>query len=239
MSLAGRLTRVRDEISVAAERAGRNAEDVALVAVSKGFGPDAIEQALGAGLRDFGENRVAEALEKKDALASEDIRWHFVGRLQRNKVKQVVGWVHLIHSVDRSELAHEISRRASQPAEVLLEVNTSGESSKGGVDPQNLDRLVEECLSLPGLRVAGLMTMAPISSDPGEVRPCFRLLASLAARLQSAHPDAGIHHLSMGMSQDYVVAVEEGATVVRVGEAIFGPRPEPGPRSFSDVGLQR
>jgi hypothetical protein len=226
--VAGALARVRERIHAAAVRAGRDPGLVTLVAVSKGADAERVVRAVEAGQRDFGENRVAEALSKQADLREhgvEGLRWHFVGRLQRNKVRRIVHAVDLIHSVDRLELAHEIAARAARPVDVLVEVNTSGEPAKGGVEASGLADLVAAMSALPPVRVAGLMTMAPRVASPEEARPYFRRLAGLREDLERAFPGAGIRGLSMGMSQDYEIAVEEGATLVRVGTAIFGPRP--------------
>ena len=218
-----RLERVRDEIRDAATRAGRNPSDVRLIAVSKGFPPEAIATALEAGQTEFGENRVQELQSKVD-LVPEGIRWHFVGRLQRNKVAKLVRMAEVIHSIDSLQLAEEVSSRAERLVEVLVEVNVAGEERKGGVAPGELPDLVEAIAGLPRLQVTGLMTMAPRVADEEEVRPVFRKLADLRRQVAERYSYPRIHHLSMGMSQDYRVAVEEGSTMVRVGEAIFGPR---------------
>ena len=232
-SIASRLDRIKEEVASAAEDSGRPAEEVTLVAVSKGVEAARIEEAIGAGQRDFGENRAQEAVAKHDALHPAPIRWHFVGRLQRNKVKSITGFVHLIHSVDRYELAEEIARRSSGTTNVLIEVNTSGEGAKGGISPAQLPALVDRLATLDRLSITGLMTMAPIVEDAEAARPCFRLLARLRDDMQDRFPNAGIQHLSMGMSQDYVVAIQEGATLVRIGQAVFGPRV---PRSANPSG---
>ena len=156
-----------------------------------------------------------------------EVRWHFVGRLQRNKVRHIVGWVDLIHSLDRAELAAEIGNRASAigaQQEVLAEVNVSGDLGRGGVAPEDLASLLESVATVPGIRVGGLMAMAPIVDTPEGARPYFRRVAGLRDEAAAKFPELSIHHLSMGMSQDYAIAVEEGATLVRVGEAIFGRR---------------
>ncbi|CAN5833212.1 YggS family pyridoxal phosphate-dependent enzyme [soil metagenome] len=223
--IASSLERVHRHIDEAAAGAGRDPSAVALIAVSKGFSAGAIAGAILAGQRDFAENRVQE-LAGKSAELGELVRWHFVGRLQRNKVRQVVESGAVIHSVDRLELAAEINRRAAQPVRVLVEVNVTGEPQKGGVEPEDLPRLVESALAMPNLEVIGLMTMARKAGDPELARPHFRELARLRDQLVQGY-SAMIHHLSMGMSQDYRVAVEEGATMLRVGEAIFGPRTPP------------
>jgi len=229
VSISASLDRVRSEIAATAQRAGRAPGDVVLVAVSKTVPADRIREAMAAGQRDFGENRVQEAAAKYKELGTA-ARWHFVGRLQRNKIKHLVGWVDLIHSLDRAELATEIDRRGGRLAEVLVEVNVSGDPARGGVHPGELMPLLEAASALPQLRVAGLMTMAPRVPSSEEARPFFRRLAGLRDDVRRAFPGLPIHHLSMGMSQDYAVAVEEGATLVRVGEAIFGRRSTRGGR---------
>jgi pyridoxal phosphate enzyme (YggS family) len=225
--VAAALQRVRERIDAAAVRAGRDRDGITLVAVSKSHPPSLMREAIAAGQRDFGENRVPEAAAKYKELGTE-VRWHFVGRLQRNKVKELVGWVHLIHSLDRPQLAAEIGKRAAATGvaqEVLAEVNVSGDRGRGGVMPEDLAPLLEAAATVAGVRVTGLMAMAPIVSTPEGARPYFRRLARLRDEAVTRFPQLGIHHLSMGMSQDYEVAVEEGATLVRVGEAIFGRRP--------------
>ncbi len=196
---------------------------VTLVAVSKTHPPEAIREAYAAGQRDFGENYVQEWRDKADALADlADLRWHFVGGLQTNKVKYLAGRVHLVHAVDREELARELSKRFAQKgavARVLVEVNTGGEATKGGCAPADAPRLVEAVRALPSVEVRGLMGMPPPEDDP---RPHFRTLRALRDRL-------GLAELSMGMSADWEIAIEEGATIVRVGTAIFGARPPRAP----------
>lgn len=219
------LDRVRRHIDEAAAGAGRHPDEVTLIAVSKAFPAEAIRKALDAGQRDFGENRVQELAGKVKALGGAPA-WHFVGRLQRNKVRQVLATGAVIHSVDRLELAREIDERAAGPVRVLLEVNVTGEPQKGGVEPEDLHELAEAALEMPYLKVIGLMTMARKAGDPELARPYFAELARLRDGLMQGYSPM-IRHLSMGMSQDYRVAVEEGATMVRVGEAIFGPRTPP------------
>jgi hypothetical protein len=209
VSVADRLAAVR-----AALPAG-----VTLVAVSKTQGPDAIREAYAAGQRDFGENYAQEWRAKADALSDlEGLRWHFIGSLQTNKVKVLAGRVAAIHTVDRLELAREISRRfAAKGAtvRVFLEVNTGGEATKGGCAPADAPALAEAVRALPAIELAGLMCIPPPQLDP---RPQFRLLRDLAGRL-------GLAELSMGMSADWRAAVEEGSSCVRIGTAIFGERP--------------
>ena len=196
---------------------------VTLVAVSKTQPPEAIRAAYAAGQRHFGENYAQEWREKADALADlPDLVWHFIGGLQTNKVKYLAGRVHAIHTVDREELARELSRRSGQKgavARVLLEVNTGGEATKGGCAPADAPALAAAVRALPSVELRGLMCMPPPEEDP---RPHFRLLRELRDRL-------GLAELSMGMSADWEIAIEEGATLVRIGTAIFGARPPKGP----------
>jgi pyridoxal phosphate enzyme (YggS family) len=225
VSVAARVAGVRARIADAATRAGRRAEDVRLVAVSKTFPPAAILDAIGAGVTDLGENR-AQELSSKAAAIGERARWHFVGHLQTNKVRTVVGVAALIHSVDRLEVAEAIARRARSAGttqDVLVEVNVSGEASKHGVDPEGALALARAVAALEGLRVRGLMTMPPYPEVAEASRPYYRELARLGAEL-APHLRAA-EELSMGMTRDFEVAIEEGATIVRVGEAIFGARP--------------
>jgi PLP dependent protein len=193
-------------------------EGVTLVAVSKSQPAEAIREAYQAGQRDFGENYVQEWRDKAAALADlPELRWHFIGSLQTNKVKYLAGKVALVHTVDREELGREIAKRwekAGGRARVLVEVNLGGEASKGGCEPEAVPALVDALRALPALDVAGLTCIPPPEDDP---RPHFRALRELRDRL-------GLRELSMGMSGDYPVAIEEGATLVRVGTAIFGER---------------
>jgi hypothetical protein len=219
VGVAENLRALRERVAAACQRAGRSPEEVVIVAVSKTFPAKLVAEACLAGLTDIGENRVQEAAEKipqVEALGSHP-RWHLVGHLQTNKVKTALGLFDIIHSVDSLRLAEAISRQAETPASVLLEVNVGGEASKFGFTPAEAGRAVEQMERLPGLSVQGLMTVAPLSDDPEEVRPVFRELRRLRDAL-------GLRHLSMGMTDDFEVAIEEGATMVRIGRAIFGPR---------------
>jgi pyridoxal phosphate enzyme (YggS family) len=219
-----RLNQVRERIDRAAERAGRDPSVVSLVAVSKTFSVDVVKAAIDAGTGDLGENR-AQELKDKAAVLGHAARWHFVGPLQTNKVRVVMGIADLIHSVDREELAEVISRRAGSAhvtQDVLIEVNLSGEATKHGVPPSRALELLQAIGKLDNIAVKGLMTMAPFTEDPEISRPYFRQLAGLRDEAVAVVPEAT--DLSMGMSRDFEVAVEEGATLVRVGEAIFGSR---------------
>jgi pyridoxal phosphate enzyme (YggS family) len=217
MSIAKRIAEARERIAAACARSGRSPDAVTIIAVTKGFGPDAVREAVAAGIRDIGENRVQEAEAKIAALAELDVRWHMIGHLQTNKVKTVLSLFDTIHSVDSIHLAEAISRRAPGPVPVFLEVNVADEASKGGVSLAELPKTHEIIAALPNLDVRGLMTVAPIAASPEDVRPVFRSLAEQAR-------DLGLRELSMGMSDDYEVAVEEGATHVRLGRSLFGER---------------
>lgn len=219
-----RLAEVRERISAACRSAGRDPEEVVLIAVSKTFGADAVAAVLAAGATDLGENRAQEFKEKRAAIGS-GARWHFIGHLQTNKVRHVVGRATLLHSVDRFALAEAVARRARSlnlEQDVLIEVNIAGEASKQGVaTPAALD-LAQRVDELQGITVRGLMSVPPRPERPDDSRPYYRELATLSTSLQDRLPRA--RFLSMGMTGDLEVAIEEGATHVRVGEAIFGPR---------------
>ncbi|MDI6870071.1 MAG: YggS family pyridoxal phosphate-dependent enzyme [Bacillota bacterium] len=228
-ALLHNLAAVRRGIAEAAERAGRDPDGVRLVAVTKGQELDDLRAVLAGGVTDLGENRVQELVAKAAALVGEKPapRWHMIGYLQRNKVKALLPWCRIIHSVDRLSLGEEIARRAEggPPVEVLVEVNVTGEATKAGVRPAEAEGLLRALAALPGIRVRGLMTVAPVSPEAERNRPVFRELRRLSERLNGLGiPGVELVELSMGMSQDYAVAVEEGATLVRVGTAIFGPR---------------
>lgn len=225
--LPERLAGVLLAIARAAERAGRPAADVRLVAVSKTITADVVRQAVLAGVTELGENRVQEAQEKIPALADLQPRWHLIGHLQSNKAGKALQLFDVIQSVDSVELATLLSRRrvaqGGPPVEVLFEVNVAEEASKQGFAPEQLATAIPALAKLAGLQPLGLMTVAPAVTDPEEVRPVFRRLRLLRDQLAGSFGDE-FQHLSMGMSHDYAVAVEEGATIVRVGTAIFGRR---------------
>jgi len=227
MDIPANLARIRTEIAAACRRCGRDPAMVRLVAVSKTHPPAAVAAARAAGQTLFGESYVQEFLAKAAAV-TDPVAWHFIGHLQSNKVKSLPGKVALIHSVDRLSLAEEISRQWGQhglTAEILLEVNLGDEASKSGVSGAELELLLRRVAVLPHLAVRGLMTLPPYLDDPEAVRPYFRRLAELAGRLDAlALPRVSMGELSMGMSHDFVVAIEEGATLVRIGTAIFGER---------------
>ena len=227
MSVAENLLKIQERIRTAAERCGRDPRSVRLVAVSKTQPVEAIIAASGAGQRIFGENYVQELLDKA-GKAPETAEWHFIGSLQSNKVKYIAGLVSLIHSVDRISLAREIDRqwqRTGKVCDILLQVNISGEETKSGTTAAGVIELAREAAALPHLRIRGLMTMPPFFDEPERARPYFRELRRLAGVIMAEDiPGVSMDELSMGMSGDFEVAVEEGATLVRVGSAIFGER---------------
>ena len=215
------LAGIRKRIAKAAEKAGRSPSEVTLVAVTKTVDASAIQEAFAAGLCHFGESRIQEAKDKIPALSCLEPRptWHLVGHLQTNKAKTAAEMFDVIHSVDSLKVAEAISQHASRDMPVLVQVNVAGEASKYGFVLQDTIAALEHVARLPHLRIKGLMTIAPYADDPEEVRPVFR-------RLRLMRDSLGLEHLSMGMSQDFEVAIEEGATLVRIGRAIFGEREE-------------
>lgn len=224
------LRRVIENIGLAARRAGREASVIRLIVVTKGVPVEKVGQAVEAGARDLGESRLQEALPKVEALQAcqHDLTWHFIGRLQRNKVRAVVGTFDIIHSVDSLMLAGEIDRRARASGvlqRILLEVNLGEETSKGGFSPSAVEETLPTLDRMSSLQVEGLMAIPPFSPDPEAARPYFRNLRGLAQKFAKRQwARIRMHELSMGMSHDYEIAVEEGATMVRVGSAIFGER---------------
>ena len=223
--LAERLAQVRAEIA-RRQAAGGWSHPVTIVAVTKGFAADAVQAALDAGLPDIGENRVQEALDKMTGGLERRATWHLIGHLQRNKVKLVTGRFALIHSVDSVALAEELDRRASAAQvrqRVLLQVNLAGEEQKSGCTLEEAPGLARRIQALPSLALEGMMTLAPLTDDVAVQRRTFRDLRALRDRLQEEGP--WLPTLSMGMSSDYATAVEEGATVIRLGTVLFGSRP--------------
>ena len=218
---------VLKKVEEACVRSGRDPKDVTLIAVSKTKPVEMIEEAMEAGARVFGENKVQELCDKYEQLPK-DLHWHLIGHLQRNKVKYIVDKAELIHSVDSLKLAEEISKEALKKnveVNILIEVNVAEEESKFGVSVEETPVLVEEIAKLPGINIQGLMTIAPYTTDPEENRPVFRTLKKLAVDIKKKNIDnVCMDVLSMGMTGDYQVAVEEGATLVRVGTGIFGER---------------
>lgn len=230
--LTANLATVRARLERAAERSGRDPASIRLVAVTKQVDADRIRVLHSLGVRTVGENRVQEALRKQAELADLDLAWHLIGHLQTNKVKQVIGAFDLVHGVDSVKLARALDARAEEcwqgktRQDVLLQVNVAREASKHGFFPEDLPAAAQEILSLEHLNLRGLMTVAPYAADPESVRGVFRRLRDLRDACQRVAGDrTELSELSMGMSQDFAVAIEEGATIVRIGTALFGRRP--------------
>jgi len=217
-----RLTLVRQRIQRACERSRRDPSSVTLVCVTKAVPADVVDQIVALGVTDLGENRVQEAKQKREVLIGHrsSVRWHLIGHLQRNKAKMAVELFDVIHAVDSVELVQVLDRHAARPLDVLVQVNVSGETTKFGCRPEEAGAVAQQILRTAHLRLAGLMTIAPLSDDPESARPVFR-------RLRQLRDGLGLPvllRLSMGMSQDFEVAIEEGADLVRVGTALFGAR---------------
>ena len=221
-AIAGRAAEVRRRIAAACARAGRDPDEVTLIAVTKTHPIETVRAAIAAGLLDLGENRVQEGAAKVEALraAGEPARWHLIGHLQTNKARSAIEHFDILHGVDSERAARAISDRAERPVQVLIEVNVSGESSKFGVDVAAAAATCERVGALPRIDLIGLMTVAPLADDPDDVRPIFQRLRQLGLA-------TGLRGLSMGMTDDFEVAVEEGATMVRIGRALFGDRSAP------------
>ncbi|MCU0453652.1 MAG: YggS family pyridoxal phosphate-dependent enzyme [Bacteroidetes bacterium] len=222
------LETVRRHVREVCAGAGRSGDAVRIVAVSKTFAVDRIHEAMEAGQVDFGENYAQELKTKAEAVPPELVRWHFIGHLQSNKVKFVLPALHLLHSLDRLSLAEEIQKRASaleRTVDALIEVHTTDEATKSGVSPSEVLGFARVVASFDRIRIRGLMTMGPFSDDPERARPCFRQVRELQTLMRREGPDGMTwDELSMGMSGDYPVAIQEGATIVRIGTAIFGQR---------------
>jgi len=232
--LAINIATVHAQIAEAAQRAGRRPEEIILVAVSKTKPLELVKMAYELGITHFGENRVQEALTKIAAWKPSDIHWHMIGHLQTNKARKVVGQFDYIHSIDSLHLAETLNHHAasfnltSQRQPVLLQVNISGETSKEGIEPDMVISLTRQIATLEHLEIQGLMTIAPLVDNLEKTRPVFRSLRELRDRLQNEVPECSWQHLSMGMTDDYQIAIEEGATIVRIGRAIFGERVKKG-----------
>lgn len=225
--IAARIAAVEGRITLAAERAGRDPSEITLVGVSKTVGRADVDAAYAAGMRHFGENRIQDALVKFED-SPDDLVLHLIGSLQTNKVRHAVGRFQLIHSVDRLSLVDALQARceaASVTQPILLQVNVAREEQKHGCDPDDAAAMIEAVLARKNLELRGLMTMAPLTATPEEARPVFAELRQLRDRLKRDFPGSNLADLSMGMTNDYEVAVEEGATIVRVGRAIFAPPP--------------
>lgn len=225
MAIAERIERVREEISTAATRAGRDSSEINLVAVSKAVERAAVDAAYAAGIRHFGENRVSAAREKFAPLLPDDLRLHLIGQLQSNKARPAVSLFQLIESVDRISLIDALEKEAAileRPIPVLLQVNVAGEAQKAGCNAADAPALVDRLARSASFSIEGLMTIAPLVETAEEVRPVFRQLRLLRDRLRTMRESPSLPILSMGMSNDYIVAIEEGATEVRLGRSLFG-----------------
>lgn len=220
-TIAERWREVRERVDAACARAGRSPGEVTIIAVSKTQPAASIREAAAAGATDFGESYAQEFVGKRGECG--DVRWHFIGRLQSNKAKLVAGQVSLVHAVDSESLARELGKRAAQVQPVLLSINAAGEDTKGGVTADTAEAIARAVVAVPNVRLDGLMTMPPPSDDPEASRPYFEALRALRDRLATALGQP-LPVLSMGMSDDFEVAIGCGATHVRIGTAIFGPR---------------
>lgn len=226
--IAENLVEVRERISRAIQKSGREPDSARLITVSKQISVDRIEEARAAGAVVFGENKIQEAIPKIEQMGAEGISWHFIGHLQKNKIKFLDERFDLIHSVDSFELAEKIAKHyhsENRVQRILLQVNVSGEAAKFGMEPKELEKQMAEFFQLQGIQVEGLMTIPPFDSDPENSRRHFSRLRELREQYEKQN-GLPLNELSMGMSNDFEVAVEEGATLVRVGTAIFGPRPK-------------
>ena len=226
--IAENLVEVRERISRAIQKSGREPDSVRLITVSKQISVDRIEEARAAGAVVFGENKIQEAIPKIEQMGAEGIFWHFIGHLQKNKIKFLDERFDLIHSVDSFELAEKIAKHyhsENRVQRILLQVNVSGEAAKFGMEPKELEKQIAEFFQLQGIKVEGLMTIPPFDSDPENSRRHFSRLRELREQYEKQN-GLPLNQLSMGMSNDFEVAIEEGATLVRVGTAIFGPRPK-------------
>ncbi|QED47464.1 YggS family pyridoxal phosphate-dependent enzyme [Cytobacillus dafuensis] len=222
MKVVENLKEIQLKIKEACEKSGRNMEDIKIIAVTKYVSTSRAIEALNAGIVHLGENRDEGLLEKWEKLKDKPI-WHFIGSLQTRKVKNIIDKVEYIHSLDRLSLAEEINKRTEKQVKCLVQVNVSGEETKQGIQPDEVNEFISQLIEYPNIRVCGLMTMAPFTSDEKILRSCFRKLKDLQAEIQSLNLDyAPCNELSMGMSNDYRIAIEEGATMVRIGTALVG-----------------
>jgi hypothetical protein len=228
MQIQSNIKKIHDDIRAAAQKSGQDASRVTLIAVSKRKPPEMIQEAIDAGHRDFGENYIQEAMEKIDLLGRKSATWHFIGHLQSNKAKFAVKYFDLIHTVDTVKLAKEINRQAQKIGKIqkiLLQVNISREATKSGAQANEIVDIARQTCRFDNLHVSGLMCMPPFFDDPEDARIYFKKLKQISEEIEPLNlPNTAMTHLSMGMSNDFTVAVEEGATLVRVGTAIFGAR---------------
>lgn len=231
IDIHSRLDSVKQRIGDACRRSGRSPEDVSVLLATKTVDPSVIRKAVQYGYRVLGENIVREALSKANALSDLPVEWHFIGHLQTNKVNQVLRFASVIESLDRLKLARRLQNRLEtedRRIDVFIQVNTSGEKSKYGIEPQKAAEFAKKLKSFDRIRIKGLMTIALFSAEEKKVRPCFQKLAAIRSELaQLDYPGSDTLHLSMGMSHDFEWAIEEGATIVRLGTAVFGERDRP------------
>lgn len=222
MNVRGNLEVIQSQIAGACKKAGRNPEEVKIIAVTKYVSPERAQEALDAGVIHLGENRDEGLLHKIEQLEDKPV-WHFIGSLQTRKVKSIIEHVTYIHSLDRLSLAKEINKRSDSKLKCLIQVNPSGEESKHGLKPDDVIDFVQELKQFPKIEISGLMTMAPFTEDEQVIRECFRTLKRLQVDIQSLkYENAPCNELSMGMSNDFQIAVEEGSTMVRIGTALVG-----------------
>lgn len=228
VSIADRLNDVLERIERACARVGRSPSEIKLVAVSKTFPPEAIREVVLSGVKAIGENKVQEALGKYESLKDLNIEWHMVGYLQRNKVKKALQIFDMIQSLDRLSLAKEIDEEAEklglEKVKVLVEVNISGEATKHGIEPERLFEFLDLLRDFKRLDIRGLMTIGPLTDDLNRIREAFRRMRDLCERARREFPHLSLDYLSMGMTDDFEIAIEEGSNMLRIGRAIFGPR---------------
>ena len=227
--IAQNLERINESIRKAADRSERLADEINLVVVTKTWSIEIISLAASLGIREFGENRIQDAIPKIGPLNREfaDLNWHMIGHLQSNKARLAIEHFNWVQSVDSLKIAHKLSKYSveiNKPVDILLEVNISGEASKYGINPDEANIFSREMRSLPGLKLRGLMTIGPMTTDLMKIRKSFQRLKEIYDNIRSENPDNDIDTLSMGMSDDYEIAIEEGATMIRLGRAVFGPR---------------
>lgn len=226
-ALQQRMQKIEEEIHAACERSGRKRHDVTVIAVTKQVSAKRTREVIENGITHIGENRPEGLLSKQESIQSENLTWHFIGNVQSRKVKDMIGKVDYLHSLDRISLAKEIQKRAASPVDCFVQVNVSGEESKSGIQPDDLEEFILQLAAYDKIRVVGLMTMAPFTEDEEWIRKIFRSLCSLRDQIAAKNlAHAPCEQLSMGMSNDYSIAIEEGATHVRIGTALVGTESE-------------
>ncbi|MBU1699430.1 MAG: YggS family pyridoxal phosphate-dependent enzyme [Candidatus Eisenbacteria bacterium] len=226
--LRERFQNLQARVAEAARRVGRSAEEITIVGVTKKFPPAVLATAAQVGIRHVGENRVQELVEKQDALPAVELIWHMVGPLQTNKINKILGRIRLLQSLDRIELADALQKRLASPLDCLVEIKIAEETTKHGIDPDELPAFLDKLVTMDKIRVKGLMTVGPLTDDPSMIRKAFRRVADLFEKEKKRNrPGAEFRFLSMGMSDDFEIAIEEGSRMIRVGTALFGPRPSP------------